>query len=240
MKFLLHSNDASYNAVKKTWMYSLSQRLRSPSQMVLENVSFIVSTMTNYPSVVYMRSDSLSRHIRNKHCVQVKDEERADQQVDVLCVLTETHTLGRYRQRNRVRYRLNPHTWLRQIDIYFTDGAGTKLSGVYTPAQVSGTSDADIEALFDSSEITFLVDCADANSVLEQGTNTNAEVGDYVGHLYSKHPSDVTKLDFVPNQNNAIVYKEMNTNLKSISGSPSVSWEAWGSRIVQTIQMLRY
>ena len=103
MKFLLHSNDATINAENNTWLYSLSQRLRSPSQMVVDNVSFVASTMTTYPSVVYMRSESLSRHIRNKHCVQVKNAERADQQVDVLCVLTETHTLGRYRQRNRVK-----------------------------------------------------------------------------------------------------------------------------------------
>ena len=146
MKFLLHSSDATINAENNTWLYSLSQRLRSPSQMVLENVSFVASTMTTYPSVVYMRSESLSRHIRNKHCVQVKSQEKADQQVDVLCVLTETHTLGRYRQRNRVRFRLNPHTWLRDIDIYFSDGAGVsglhKFSGIDDVMTPRGTSGA--------------------------------------------------------------------------------------------------
>ena len=130
LKFLLHSSNAAYDAATKTFVYNLDRRLANPRSLQVERATFTpVSTLTPMPHVVYMHSAALSSMLRAKHTV-VLTAEAHENASDVIAVLEETHTRGRYAVRdNGPVYTTNRDAHTRRIDIYFTDGTGTKLDG---------------------------------------------------------------------------------------------------------------
>ena len=150
MRFLLHSQDAVYDATTKTYYYRLTNPLNAPTTLIIEHVNYISidSTQIVKPHVVYMRSKSLSNLFREKHSVIVKSANDVDIQSDVVAMLSESHAVGRYENKAPLEYKLNPNTFFRTIDIYFTDAAGVVLDGVYSPPAVSGSVYSDIEAEF--------------------------------------------------------------------------------------------
>ena len=131
LKFLLHSSNAAYDAATKTFVYNLDRRLANPRTLQVERATFTpVSTLSPMPHVVYMHSAALSSMVRAKHTV-VLTAEAHENASDVIAVLEETHTRGRYAVRdNGPVYTTNRDAHTRRIDIYFTDGAGTKLDGL--------------------------------------------------------------------------------------------------------------
>lgn len=165
---------------------------------------------------MYLRSDAISSLIRGKHTVQVGvSADSHEHASNVIAVLTETHTVGRYELKNRVRFRLDPNTTCALIDFYFSDG-DTVLSGEYQAPSVVGTSDEDINAMFLAGTIKFYMDVDESNNLLEAGNNTAALVGDKIGYWYSKLPSS-QELTFLPNQANAIELYDLNANMRAIS-----------------------
>jgi hypothetical protein len=223
---ILARENAIYDSINKVYTFILERQLDPDiTQIRIESATFVPSTLTDYPHAVYLCSKTIAKLVKGTHISELTTD-HLDRN-DILCVLQKDNGSEHfYVLKAPLRLELLRHNYVKEVDVYFTDLNGTRLDGVYVPTPVLGTSDADIETLFNNDEITFLIDTNHQNSVLEQTTNNYADVGDYVGHLYSKFPSDSTKLDFLPNQNNAIIYKQMNVNVKSISGSPTVSWEA--------------
>jgi len=63
---------------------------------------------------------------QEKHTLELRDTNH-ESSSDVLCVLEESHTTGRYQLRQVPRAFPLKYLHLRKIDIYFTDGAGNNL-----------------------------------------------------------------------------------------------------------------
>ena len=149
MKFLLHSSEATFDAASKKWFFNLDKRISNPTSIVLSKATFSCTTDTSpFPDVVYMRSDALHRMIRTKHTVELKTANHEDAS-NVIAVLTETHTRGRYRIVGRRVYAVEPNNGSKKIDVYFTSGTtileGTCGSG--GQGSSSGVTDADISAI---------------------------------------------------------------------------------------------
>ena len=125
-RFLLaHGNstfkDGSFN-------FSLDRRFRNATHLRVKKASYVAdSGLTVVPPVVYLRSKALHRLASNKHTLELKNTGH-ENDVDVLAVLEETHTTGRYRLNTFERFIRLDYSHLREIDFYFTDSAGTNLS----------------------------------------------------------------------------------------------------------------
>ena len=75
--------------------------------------------------------------ISQKHTVILKGSAHENSS-DVIAILEETHTRGRYGLKEKdISFPVNPHTVKRSIDIYFTDGTGTKLNGTADEGQAA-------------------------------------------------------------------------------------------------------
>ena len=91
--------------------------------MRLTKCVFTATTATSYPSVVYLRSDALHSMTKTKHTVELKADNHENSS-NVIAVLQETHTTGRYSIGEKgIILPLHGHSHVREIDIYFTDGA---------------------------------------------------------------------------------------------------------------------
>ena len=72
-KYLLHSENATFDSVSKRWVFVLDQRISNPRIVRLAQASFTTPGDTNpHPSVVYLRSTALSRMILRKHTVSLR------------------------------------------------------------------------------------------------------------------------------------------------------------------------
>ena len=95
-KYLLHSDSATFDATSKKWFFNLEQRIHNPRVIRLAQASFTTAGDTSpHPAVVYLRSDAISRMCQRKHTVALKDAGH-NNDTNILAVLTETHTRGRY------------------------------------------------------------------------------------------------------------------------------------------------
>ena len=130
MRFLLHNEDAVYDATDKVWHYTLDRRISNPTSLTVKKATFSpISTLTPLPHVIYMHSRALSDMIIDKHTVILRGNSHENSS-DVIGVLEETHTRGRYALTEREGpFRMSPSAHKRVIDIYFTDGSGAHLAG---------------------------------------------------------------------------------------------------------------
>ncbi len=137
MKFLCHSDEATY--ANKIWKYVLDKRIQNPTEMVLRKACFSVPTnYSNPPHVVYLRSHAFDSMIRRKHVVELKNTNHMGSS-NVLAVLSETHTRGRYRWVGSRSFELDPSESAKTLDFYFTDGS-TVIEGEYQAGSSSSTT----------------------------------------------------------------------------------------------------
>ena len=95
-KYLLHSDSATFDATAKKWFFNLDKRISNPRVVRLAQASFTTAGDTDpHPSVVYLRSDAISRMCVRKHTITLQDTGH-ENDTNILAVLTETHTRGRY------------------------------------------------------------------------------------------------------------------------------------------------
>ena len=140
MRYLLHHSDAVFEETSKRFLFTLDRRISNPRSIMITKCVFTASTAQTYPSVVYMRSNALHNMIKSKHTVELKADNHENSS-NVIAVLQETHTKGRYSIRERgVNLPVHGHTHVRQIDIYFTDGA-TVMDGVIAGTVIGGGAD---------------------------------------------------------------------------------------------------
>ena len=96
-KFLAHSSLASYDAVTKTWTFDLDKRISNPTSLRLAKATYSTPGDTSpHPQVVYLRSNALARMIPQKHTLELRAQNH-ENAANVIAVLSETHTRGRYR-----------------------------------------------------------------------------------------------------------------------------------------------
>ena len=149
MRFLLHHSNACYDATTKTWTFNLDRRFSNPRSISIQKAVFQSDTDVDPPpNIVYMHSAALTRMFRTKHTV-VLTASNHETPTDVVCVLEQqniqkrylTDTLTGHNKLVKSMFRLenpepsralNHDSHNRSIDIFFTDGAGTRL-GDLTP-----------------------------------------------------------------------------------------------------------
>jgi hypothetical protein len=195
VRYLLHNSDATYDVAAKTWYFHLDRRISNPTRLKLNKATFSpVSNLSPMPHVIYMHSRALSDMILEKHTVVLKGEAH-ENSTDVIAVLEETHTRGRYalKEKDSV-FRVNPHSVKRSIDIYFTDGTGANLDGEIAgapPPPPSGSADdATIVAI--GSDINLWLDFSDFSRMLMPTYAPVGVVGDEIRYLQNKTPGPAT------------------------------------------------
>ena len=189
MKYLLHSSQATYDAASKRWIFDLDQRISNPTRLRLAKATFTTpGDMSVHPSVVYMRSDALARMITRKHTVELRADNHPNSS-NVIAVLTETHTRGRYRILGGQTFPVNPNQSERRIDIYFTDGETILDGAVGSGGGTATGSDAEIAALGELLLAWF--DFAPART-LDAAYGEATDVGDEVANIYNRSPGPAT------------------------------------------------
>jgi hypothetical protein len=177
MRYLLHHSDSTYDAATKRFTFTLDKRISNPVFFRVNKVTFIAPTADTYPSVVYLRSNALTSLSKTKHTVELKSDDHENNS-NVLAVLEETHTKGRYAMKGSVSFPVHGHTSSRSIDVYFTDGT-TVLAGESVPAP-TGIADSDIVA------IPYLKLWQDnrEDTLLDSTYSNSPNIGDNVRYIY--------------------------------------------------------
>ena len=188
-KYLLHSSLSTYDATTKRWTFNLDRRISNPTSLRLAKAVYSTPGDTSpHPQVVYLRSDALARMIPRKHTLELR-EQNHESAANIIGVLSETHTRGRYRILGGRRFPIDPSASERQIDIFFTDG-DTLLDGAAgSGGGTASGDDADIVALDDLLLAWF--DFAPART-LDAAYAQAEEVGDDVSYLYNRSPGPAT------------------------------------------------
>ena len=187
MRYLLHHSDSTYDAATKRFTFTLDKRISNPVFFRVNKVTFTAPTADTYPSVVYLRSNALTSLSKTKHTVELKSDDHENNS-NVLAVLEETHTKGRYAMKGTISFPVHGHTSSRSIDVYFTDGT-TVLAGESVPAPL-GIADSDIEGITD---LTLWMDMA-PNTLLDSNYAETPDVGDSVRYIYQNSNADITFL----------------------------------------------
>ena len=187
-KYLLHSDSATFDATAKKWFFNLEKRISNPRVIRLAQAAFTTAGDTDpHPSVVYLRSDAISRMCVRKHTVTLQDTGH-ENDTNILAVLTETHTRGRYAMTSGRSFTVHKHNYERAIDIYFTNGEAV-LEGTYGSAPVTGSTgdDAAIEAIPD---VKMWIDMEPAN-LLDSAYANAVNFGDPIRYIYQNAHSEV-------------------------------------------------
>ena len=116
-----------------------------------------------------------------------------ENQSDVLAVLAESHTIGRYHMDRWRAFNVHSHVPLQKIDFYFTDNR-TLMAGEPDPAAgggvVGAADDATIVAI--GSDINLWLDFSDFSRMLMPTYAPVGVVGDEIRYLQNKTPGPST------------------------------------------------
>ena len=142
MRFLAHSEDATYNSTDGKFYYTLDRRVANPQRIRVTRASYTATTdTTTPPQVIYLRSSKLHEVIRVKHTSELRDAGHEDSS-DVLAVLPESHTTGRYNSDQAQKtYPVHSHVPLQKIDFYWTNNR-TLLPGLLATVDHDAVIDA--------------------------------------------------------------------------------------------------
>ena len=121
VRFLLSDGNATYS--NGVFTFALDRRLRNATQARFRKASYVLDTSVAVaPNIVYLRSRALNSISANTHTVILTDTQH-ENAVDVLAILEDTHTTGRYRMIEDPRTLPLTYSHLRNLDFYFTDPA---------------------------------------------------------------------------------------------------------------------
>ena len=216
MRFLLHHTDATYDAATKTYWFTLDQRISNPTRLTLRKASYTGATASAYPHAVYLRSNALSSMILEKHTVELKESHA---QSNVVGVLHETHTRGRYRTIEQDTWRTAKHLHNTRIDVQFTDGA-TVLTGAQAASSASSGGAADDQSMIDIGDLLILWIDMDY-SPLDSMSQPVTTVGNNVLYLRNRFPG-TAQLFFTGTADDFVLADVGET--KGVVGGPNVSW----------------
>ena len=181
MKYLLHHSDSVYDDTTKRWQFTLDKRIGNPIHIKISKLSFTAAVAATYPAVVYIRSDALHKMARVKHSVELKsaDHENAS---NVIAVLQETHTLGRYKLHEPVFLPVHPNSYhSRALDLYFTDGS-TVLDGGVSTGEPESTNITD-QNILDITDLIFFLDWDHAASIDPNPISQNEDITSITSRL---------------------------------------------------------
>ena len=221
MRYLLHHSDAVFEETSKRFLFTLDRRISNPRSIMITKCVFTASTAQTYPSVVYMRSNALHNMIKSKHTVELKADNHENSS-NIIAVLQETHTKGRYSITERgVNLPVHGHTHVRQIDIYFTDGA-TVMDGVIAAGTVIGGG-ADDDTMEDlGSDLVLWIDPEYA-PLSAQSTLVTVD-DESVEYLRNRSPGS-SEILLVSNNTAQFVLTSFGET-KAVVGGPQSAWAA--------------
>ena len=152
MRYLVHSEDATFNSATGRYEFNLVTRIPNPVRIRINQATYTAATASTYPQIVYLRSEKLSELTRTKHTVELKNNGHEDI-TDVLCALQESHDVGRYNLKSnnprRVTFPIFSHIPIRKLDFYFTNNRTLMAHSASSSSGGSGVTDADISAITD-------------------------------------------------------------------------------------------
>jgi hypothetical protein len=122
---------------------------------------------------------------------------------------------------------LDRRSFISKLDLYFTDMAGVKLDGDYTPPLVSSPNLDDIETQFDAGNILFFMD-ADLSSSYTKTDGTVAAEGDPVKQWAARFPDDASVVFNESSVDGMVLTTfEDETHLMAVTQNPSGgAWES--------------
>ena len=161
VRFIL--SDSKATLADGIFTYSLDQRLNNASLLHLKKCSFQLTTEGTPPVAIYLRSAAVHRLSSHKHTVELKANNHQSS-ADILGVLEESHTVGRYQLRGIPRPVRLKYSHLRNIDVYFSDPSGVNVlagaGGGPVSSDLLSSADilarADLQSFFNFSDSTKL------------------------------------------------------------------------------------
>ena len=192
MKYLLHHTDATYDANKKEWVFTLDRRIANPRSIRIETCTFTAATADTYPAVVYMRSRTLTSWCTIKHTIEVKGADHENHS-NVLAVLEQT-LRGKYALKNAGNFLpVHSHTaHTRSFDIFFTDGDTLMDGEVQAAAQSGGNADVTDADIAATTDLKLWIDMRE-DTLLSSAYANSPNIGDPVRYIYanSAAPSNI-------------------------------------------------
>ena len=188
MILLLTRDNASYEASTKTFYFNLDKQLKEGVKHIrFQSFSFRPSTATSYPHGILACSRALSNLSLREHVTVLKDANHRDD-TDVLCCLhKENHNTEHllYTLAHPVTMSLDRRSFIKKIDLYFTDMAGTRLDGDYVVEAPASPNAADIQALYSGVFVRLFFDAQQAGA-FERGDGETTRVGEDVATWTSR------------------------------------------------------
>ena len=194
VRFLLSDGNATYK--NGVFTFSLDRRLRNATQARFRKASYVLDpTVSVVPNIVYLRSRALNSISANTHTVILTDTQH-ENAVDVLAILEDTHTTGRYRMIEDPRPLPLAYSHLRNLDFYFTDPDGNNLS--FTETSETAVTAAEIAA---RSDLYLFMNFSDSAKVTLDGTL-----------LTEIEAVNDSNFEFIPNSGSGIAYEDFGSN----------------------------
>jgi len=196
VRFLLSDGNATYK--NGVFTFALDRRLRNATLARFRKASYVLdSSVSVVPNIVYLRSRALNSISANTHTVILTDTQH-ENAVDVLAILEDTHTTGRYRMIEDPRSLPLTYSHLRNLDFYFTDPAGNNLS--FTETAEDAVTAAEIAV---RSDLFLFMNFSDTNKV------TTDASGDLLTEIEAVNDST---FEFIPNSGSGIAYEDFGSN----------------------------
>ena len=198
VRFLLSDGNATYS--NGVFTFALDRRLRNATAARFRKASYVLDTSVSVaPNIVYLRSRALNSISANTHTVILTDTHH-ENAVDVLAILEDTHTTGRYRMIEDPRTLPLTYSHLRNLDFYFTDPAGNNLS--FTETAEDEVTAAAIAA---RSDLFLFLNYTDLTKV----TTTGSSPTQLLTQIEAVNDSS---FQFIPNSGSGIAYTDFGSN----------------------------
>ena len=122
MRYLIHSDDCTFDVTTGKHTILLDRRISNPQNLTVVKCVYEAPTDAGgvYPLAVYLRSEGVNDLIKNKHTIQLT-ENNHENEADVIAVLKESFSSKRYLLEKERNFLIKQHAYVRAFDFYFTD-----------------------------------------------------------------------------------------------------------------------
>ena len=120
MRYLIHSEDCTFNETTGVYTIAADRRIANPVSMKIQSFVYQAPTLASYPLAVYVSSTAFNDLVSKKHTLQLTQNNH-ENETDIVCVLTESNTTGRYKLSVPRRFPTKPYAYVRNFDFKFTD-----------------------------------------------------------------------------------------------------------------------
>ena len=135
MRYLIHSEDCTFDDTTGVYTLIADRRIGNPVSMKIQSFVYQAPTLASYPLAVYVSSSGINDMVAQKHTLKLTTDNH-ENETDVICVLNESNTAGRYTLTTPRRFPIKQNTYVRNFDFTFTDNnAGIGLASAASTDQ---------------------------------------------------------------------------------------------------------